>query len=102
MSKKPVKQKVAVQKAKKVWGQGPIKIGDIELDCYILEDGTTVLNKGKMMRYSDHGNRNAEYGWEIDHINPVSNGGADVINNLQPLHWKNNAAKGDKLDWNCN
>jgi hypothetical protein len=34
----------------KVWGKGPLKIMDIELDCYILEDGTPVLNKGKMMK----------------------------------------------------
>lgn len=33
----------------KVWGKGPLRIMDSELDCYILEDGTPVLNKGKMM-----------------------------------------------------
>ena len=37
-------------KTLKVWGKGPLKIMDIELDCYILEDGTPVLNKGKMMK----------------------------------------------------
>jgi hypothetical protein len=36
-------------KSKKVWGKGPIKIGDVEIDCYILDDGTPVLNKGRMM-----------------------------------------------------
>ena len=36
-------------KPRKVWGKGPIKIGDVEIDCYILDDGTPVLNKGKMM-----------------------------------------------------
>lgn len=34
----------------KVWGKGLLKIIDVELDCYILEDGTPVLNKGKMMK----------------------------------------------------
>ncbi len=34
----------------KSWGKGPLKIGDIEIDCYILMDGTPVLNKGKMMK----------------------------------------------------
>lgn len=34
----------------KMWGSGPIRIGDAELDCYILEDGTPILNKGKMMK----------------------------------------------------
>ncbi len=37
------------KKVLKVWGKGPLKIMDTELDCYILEDGTPVLNKGKMM-----------------------------------------------------
>jgi hypothetical protein len=38
------------EKILKVWGKGPLKIMDIELDCYILEDGTSVLNKGKLMK----------------------------------------------------
>lgn len=35
---------------KKAWGKGPLKIHDIEIACYILEDGTPVLNKGRMMK----------------------------------------------------
>lgn len=34
-------------------------------------------------------------GWEIDHIKPISLGGTDDINNLQPLQWQNNRKKGD-------
>ncbi len=56
---------------------------------------------GKVMKWSEHGNRNSDNGWEIDHINPIANGGDDNFNNLQPLHWKNNLDKGDKLNWSC-
>jgi len=31
----------------------------------------------------------------------VSNRGTDEQSNLQPLNWKNNAEKRDKLDWKC-
>lgn len=53
------------------------------------------------MKFSEHGNRQSEYGWEIDHINPVSNHGGDDLSNLQPLNWKNNAEKGDSTNWSC-
>ena len=39
-----------------------------------------------------YGNRQSQYGWEIDHINP--NGG-DHLANLRPLQWDNNASRQD-------
>lgn len=45
-----------------------------------------------------------QWGWEIDHIKPVSNGGADDLSNLRPLQWENNRAKGDSYPdsaWTC-
>ena len=56
---------------------------------------------GKRMKWAEHGNRLSNYGWEIDHIVPVSKGGGDGLENLHPLHWKNNSAKGDQLKWEC-
>lgn len=39
-----------------------------------------------------YGNRESEYGWEVDHINPQ---GGDDLSNLRPLQWKNNLDKGE-------
>lgn len=53
---------------------------------------------GAFIRYSDFGNRDSIFGWEVDHIYPASKlkEGDDVDNpaNLRPFHWKNNASKG--------
>ena len=56
---------------------------------------------GSLMKFSEFGKRSSKYGWEIDHIMPVAHRGSDQISNLQPLHWENNAAKGDQVNWRC-
>ena len=55
---------------------------------------------GSWMQYNKHG-KEIFYGWEIDHINPSSNGGSDKLSNLQPLQWQNNRRKGDTYPWSC-
>lgn len=50
---------------------------------------------GAWIRRDQYGDRNAKYGWEIDHCLPESRGGTDIASNLYPLHWRNNASKGD-------
>ena len=52
---------------------------------------------GKVVRYSDFGNRHSPFGWELDHIVPRSVGAATDPDNLQALHWKTVAARSDAL-----
>ncbi len=77
-----------------VWDKGKIVSGNSP-DIY-RKDAC-----GAWMQFNMHGDRDAQYGWEIDHILPVSRGGSDNLNNLQPLHWKNNAEKGDSSQLKC-
>ncbi len=50
---------------------------------------------GAWILRSEFGNRNSDFGWEIDHVYPKSKGGGDELDNLRPMHWRNNLAKGD-------
>jgi HNH endonuclease len=52
---------------------------------------------GHAMRFSDYGNRNSDYGWEIDHIVATAVGGSDDISNLRPLHHRMNSSLGATL-----
>ena len=69
-----------------VWRKGSIVAGD---DPNIFRKD--YLNN--WIRYSDYGDRNSIYGWEIDHIIRVENGGTDNLTNLRPLQWRANAAR---------
>ena len=44
-----------------------------------------------LMKWSNYGRR-VEYGWEVDHIVPLSRGGGSDMDNLRPMHWLNNTA----------
>ncbi|WP_370322605.1 HNH endonuclease signature motif containing protein [Oricola sp.] len=51
---------------------------------------------GAWIAFDDY-SKCTDYGWEIDHIHPSSLGGPDYIGNFQPLHWRNNTTKSNRL-----
>jgi len=42
-----------------------------------------------------YGDKTSMLGWEIDHVFPQSRGGGDDLENLRPMHWRNNESKSD-------
>lgn len=57
---------------------------------------------GAWIKFADYGNDNSDYGWEIDHEKPLAKGGINDLDNLQPLHWRNNRGKSDNWpNWIC-
>ncbi len=71
-----------------MWQKG--KIIDERIKDFARDDekGTHI---GKQ-NYDEEG----EFGWTIHYVKPVSNGGTDDIDNLQPRHWKNDGLKRKK------
>lgn len=47
---------------------------------------------GAWIRKEDYG-KQTDFGWQVDHLRPVSKGGTDDLDNLFPLHWRNNLSK---------
>lgn len=46
---------------------------------------------GALMSYEEYGNRDSNFGWEIDHRDETPDN--DALSNLRPLFWGNNCAR---------
>ncbi len=69
----------------KIWEKGQ-KVNNYDHNVFRKDECTAWIKRDK------YGNRNSDYGWEIDHISP---GGSDDLSNLRPLQWQNNVDKSD-------
>lgn len=56
---------------------------------------------GNEIWWPHYGDITSKYGWEVDHIKPVSNGGSDDLSNLQAMKCETNRSKGDQYPWSC-
>ena len=48
--------------------------------------------------HKDHYGCGGEYGWEVDHITPLNEGGNNSYLNLRPLHHENKESRNDQPD----
>lgn len=71
-----------------VWGHST-KVKGYDPDLFRKDSA------GAWISFGEFGNRNSQYGWEVDHIYPTSLGGDDQIENLRAMQWENNVSKGN-------
>ena len=75
------------QTIQRVWEKAKFVNDDNEKKGFRKDQCNAWINRGQ------YGNRNSDWGWEIDNITPESQGGSDELSNLRPLHWENNVSK---------
>ena len=86
---------VTEQLKKDVWSKGTI-VPNYDKDKY-RKDAC-----GAWIAWDRYGDTHSPYGWQIDHIYPESKlklrsldqESIDDLQNLRPIHWRNNASKG--------
>lgn len=50
---------------------------------------------GAWIARNQYGIRDSIFGWEIDHVYPVTLGGGNDMDNLRAMQWENNISKGN-------
>ncbi len=75
------------------------KIGDKKMSFWEKEFGNVNEAEdftGRLIKKCAYGQTGSKYGWDIDHIQPLSKGGKDTDDNKQIVHVLTNDEKADK------
>ena len=81
-------------------GRAIYKIGDKRISFWEREFGNVDEAEdftGRTILKCAYGQNNSRYGWDIDHIMPLSKGGKDTDENKQIVHVDTNHEKQDKI-----
>lgn len=76
------------QMIEQVWQKGQI-VQDVDPAIWRKDFAGAWINR------ACYGQTETKFGWEIDHLKPLSQGGTDDILNLVPLQHENNRTKAD-------
>lgn len=80
-------------------GYGIYKVGDKKINFWEREFGDVAEAEdftGRVIQKGAFGQQWSRYGWDIDHIQPLSLGGKDADENKQIVHVMTNDEKADK------
>ncbi len=74
----------------KVWRKARTSFG-FDPDFYRFDENNALI------KYSEYGNSESTFGWQISHIRPLIKGGTNDLYNLHALHWENHLSQGDRF-----
>ena len=86
INKKGFSETLNDEEIQRVWEKG-ITVEDVDADLFRHDAA------GAWIARDCYGNLESIYGWEIDHIYPLSRGGDNQMDNLRPMNWRNNKSK---------
>jgi len=69
-----------------IWGKGQVVLGREPSEW--RED-----DFGNRIQFDKYGDRDSSFGWEVDHIISIKDGGSNLLSNLRPIQWETNVKR---------